>query len=53
MYQDYQSRGNDSVTLSLLSPSPKIKVKCCNGYIFNGHAFHTKEYGHDRKTYNN
>jgi hypothetical protein len=42
-----------SVSLSLLSLSPKRKVKCYNGYFVNGYMFHTKEYGNKRKTNNN
>jgi hypothetical protein len=41
-----------TISLSLLSLSPKRKVKCYNGYFFNGYIFHTEEYGHGRKTYN-
>jgi len=39
--------------LSLLSLGPKRKVECYNKYFVNGYVFHTKEYGHGRKTYNN
>jgi hypothetical protein len=38
--------------LSSLSQTLKEKVKCYNEYFFNGYVFHTKEYGHGRKTYN-
>ena len=44
MYQVYQSGGNASVTLSLLSLSHKNKVKCYNGYFVNEHVFYTEEY---------
>jgi hypothetical protein len=44
---------NASASLSLLSLGPKRKVKCFNEYFFNGYVFHTEEYGHERKTYNN
>jgi hypothetical protein len=46
-------RGNASVTFSLLSLGPERKMKFYNEYFFNGHVFHTEEYGHGRKTYNN
>jgi hypothetical protein len=39
--------------LSLLSLGPERKVKCYNKYLVNGYVFHTKEYSHGRKTYNN
>jgi hypothetical protein len=42
-----------AISLSLLSLGHKRKVKCYNGYFVNGYVFHTKEYGHGRKTYNN
>jgi len=42
-----------SVSLSLLSLGPEIKVKCYNRYFVNGYMFHTEEYGHGRKIYNN
>ena len=42
---------NASVSLSLLSPGLKRKVKCYNGYFVNGYVFHTEEYGHGKKTY--
>jgi len=32
---------------------PERKVKCYNEYFVNGYVFHTEEYGHERKTYNN
>jgi hypothetical protein len=44
MYEVYQLGGNASVTLSLLSLSPKRKVKCYNKYFINEHVFHTEEY---------
>jgi hypothetical protein len=40
-------------SLSSLSLDPERKVKCYNGYFVNGYVFHTEEYGHGRKTYNN
>jgi hypothetical protein len=40
-------------SLSSLSLGPERKVKCCNGYFVNGYVFHTEEYEHGRKTYNN
>jgi hypothetical protein len=40
-------------SLSSLSLGSERKVKCYNGYFINGYMFHTKEYGHGRKTYNN
>jgi hypothetical protein len=52
MYKVYQMEMNASVSLSLLSPGLKRKVKCYNGYFVNGYVFHTEEYGHERKTYN-
>ena len=45
--------GNAAILLSLLSLSPKRKVKCFNRYFINGYEFHTEEYEHRRKTYNN
>jgi len=42
-----------SVAKSLSSLSLERKVKCYNGYFINGNVFHTEEYGHWRKTYNN
>jgi len=51
LYEVYQLKGNASVTLNLLSLGPKRKVKCYNKYFINGHVFHIKEYGYDRKTY--
>ena len=45
--------GSAAISLSLLSSGSKRKVKCCNGYFVNGYVFHTEEYGHGRKTYNN
>jgi hypothetical protein len=41
-----------TISLSLLSMGPERKVKCYNGYFVNGYVFHTKKYGHGRKTYN-
>jgi hypothetical protein len=40
-------------TLSSLSLGLKRKVKCYNEYFINGYVFHTKEYRHGRKTFNN
>jgi len=45
--------GSAAISLSLLSLGPERKVKCYNGYFVNGYMFHTEEYGHGRKTYNN
>ena len=45
--------GSAAISLSLLGLGLKRKVKCYNGYFFNGYVFHTEEYGHGRKTYNN
>jgi hypothetical protein len=42
-----------AISLSLLSLGPERKVKCYNEYFINGYVFHTEEYGHGRKTYNN
>jgi len=39
--------------LSSVSLGPERKVKCYNGYFINGYVFHTEEYGHGKKTYNN
>jgi hypothetical protein len=39
-------------SLSSLSLGPERKVKCYNGYFVNGYVFHTEEYEHGRKTYN-
>jgi hypothetical protein len=44
---------SDVISLSLQSLSPERKVKCYKGYFVNGYVFHTEEYGHERKTYNN
>ena len=43
---------NASVSLSLLRLDPKRKVKCYNVYFVNKYVFHTKEYEHERNTYN-
>ena len=40
-------------SLSSLSLGPERKVKCYNGYFINGHVFHTEEYEHEKKIYNN
>ena len=53
MYQVYQLRENANVTLSLLSLSPKRKIKCYNEYFINRHVFHIEEYEQSRNTYNN
>ena len=45
--------GSVAILLSLLSLSPKRKVKCFNEYFINGYVFYTREYRHGRKTYNN
>jgi hypothetical protein len=45
--------GSAAISQSLLSLGPERKVKCYNEYFFNGYVFHTEEYGHERKTYNN
>jgi hypothetical protein len=42
-----------AISLSLLSLGRERKVKCYNGYFVNGYVFHTEEYRHGRKTYNN
>jgi hypothetical protein len=39
-------------SLSSLTLGLERKVKCYNGYFVNVYVFHTKEYGHGRKTYN-
>jgi len=53
IYKVYQMGRSAAISLSLLSLSPERKVKCYNGYFVNGYVFHTEEYGHGRKTYNN
>jgi len=45
--------GSAAISLSLLGLGLERKVKCYNGYFFNGYVFHIEEYGHGRKTYNN
>ena len=40
-------------SLYSLSLGSEINVKCYNKYFVNGYAFHTEEYEHVRKTYNN
>jgi hypothetical protein len=45
--------GSTDISLSLLSLFLERKVRCYNEYFINGYVFHTKEYGHWRKTYNN
>ena len=44
MYHVYKLEGNASVTLSLLSFGHEKRVKCYNGYVINGHVFHTEEH---------
>jgi hypothetical protein len=46
-------RRSAAKSLSSLSLGPERKVKCYNMYFVNGYVFHTKEYKHGRKTYNN
>jgi len=46
-------RRSAAKSLSSLSLGPERKVKCYNEYFINGYVFHTEEYGHGRKTYNN
>ena len=53
IYKVYQIGGSAAISLSLLSLGPERKVKCYNGYFVNGYVYHTEEYGHGRKTYNN
>ena len=45
--------GSAAISLSLLGLGPERKVKCYNRYFINGYVFHTEEYGHGRKIYNN
>ncbi|KAL9391258.1 hypothetical protein Peur_015178 [Populus x canadensis] len=52
IYRVYQLKGNDSDSLKLLCLGPARKVKCYNKYFINEYIFHTKKYGHGRKTYN-
>jgi hypothetical protein len=52
MYKVYKMGRNASVTLSLLSLGPEIKVKCYNKYFVNGYVFYTEEYEQGRKAYN-
>jgi hypothetical protein len=51
--QGLSNGGSATISLSLLSLRLKRKVKCYNGYFVNGYVFHTEEYGHEKKTYNN
>ena len=44
--------GNGSDNLNLLCIGSKRKVKCYNGYFFNGYIFYTEKYGQGRKNYN-
>jgi len=53
IYKVYQMRRSVAKSLSSLSLGPERKVKCYNEYFINGYVFHTEEYGHGRKTYNN
>jgi hypothetical protein len=46
-------RRSDAKSLSSLSLGPERKIKCYEGYFVNGYVFHTEEYEHGRKTYNN
>jgi hypothetical protein len=52
-YKVYQMGRSVAKSLSSLSLGPERKVKCYSGYFVNGYVFHTEEYGHGRKTYNN
>ena len=45
------SNENANGSLNLLFLGSKKKVKFYNGYFINVYVFHTKEYGHGRKTY--
>jgi hypothetical protein len=45
--------GSAAISLSLLSLSPERKFKFYNRYFVNAYVFHTEEYEHGRKTYNN
>ena len=42
-----------AISLSSLSLGPERKVKCYNRYFVNGYVFHTEEYEHEKKIYNN
>jgi len=53
IYKVYQMRRSDAKSLSSLSLGPERKIKCYKGYFVNGYVFHTEEYEHGRKTYNN
>jgi hypothetical protein len=53
IYKVYQMRRSAVISLSSLNLGLERKVKCYNGYFINGYVFHTEEYGHGRKTYNN
>jgi len=52
-YKVYQIGRSAAKTLSSLSLGLKRKVKCYNEYFINGYVFHTEEYKHGRKTFNN
>jgi len=45
--------GSVAISLSSLSLGFERKVKFYNEYFVNRYVFHTEEYGHGRKTYNN
>ena len=45
--------GSAAISLSLLSLGPERKFKCYNRYFVNEYVFHTEEYRHERKAYNN
>jgi len=53
IYKVYQMRRSVAKSLSSLSLGLERKVKCYNGYFINENVFHTEEYGHGRKIYNN
>jgi len=53
IYKVYQMERSAAISLSSLSLSPERNVKCYNGYFVNGYVFHTEEYRHEEKTYNN
>jgi hypothetical protein len=45
--------GSTVISLYLLGLGPERKVKCYNRYFVNEYVFHTEEYEHGRKIYNN
>jgi hypothetical protein len=53
IYKVYQMGRSAIISLSSLSLGPGKKVKCYNKYFVNEYVFHTEEYRHGRKTYNN